>query len=479
MISALIGFYGQRFPETIVYMLQSTEYEVRPYLAWFWRTNDFSKVAKRRTLDNTSRAKLLVLVLRIGIILQVLAGLSIIVSGVLSNRSEQVFFGLAVLLSYPIIWAHLIALPLLIAKHFIVKPKDRKLVAKSQAIFSTHPAEIIAVAGSYGKTTMKELLRTVLSEGKRVAATPANKNVAVSHAVFAHKLKGDEEVVIIEYGEGAPGDVARFAETTKPTHGVITGLAPAHLDHYKTLDAAAKDIFSLADYLKDTNVYVNSESAPLGKYIRPKQHTYNNQEVLGWKISDIQVEVSGLSFKMKKGSTTLNLQSSLIGKHLVGSLALCAALADNMGLTTKQIEAGVAKTEPFEHRMQPRPIGGGWIIDDTYNGNLEGARAGLELLTDLSANRKTYVTPGLVDQGKESERVHKELGQLIAKANPDSVVLMKNSATKYIKQGLEKAGYKGKLSVQSVPLKFYTNIDQLIAAGDIVLMQNDWTDNYN
>lgn len=479
MISMLLGLYGQRFPETVVYMLQSTEYEVRPYLAWFWRTNDFSKVAKRRTLDNTSRARLLVLVLRLGVIFQVLTGLFIIVSGITSNRSEQVFFGLAIVLSYPIVWAHVITLPLLIAKHFIVQPKDRKLITKSKEIFKNHPAEIIAVAGSYGKTTMKELLYTVLSEGKRVAATPANKNVAISHAVFAHKLKGDEEIIIVEYGEGAPGDVARFAETTRPTRGVITGLAPAHLDHYKTLDAAAKDIFSLADYLKDTNVYVNSESAPLSKYIRPKHHVYNKQEVLGWNISDIQIEVTGLSFSMSKGSKSLNLHSSLIGKHLVGSLALCAALADSMGLTLQQIEAGVAKTEPFEHRMQPRPIGGGWIIDDTYNGNLEGARAGLELLSELSANRKTYVTPGLVDQGKESERVHLELGQLIAIANPDAVVLMKNSVTKYIKQGLKKDGYQGKLSIQSDPLKFYTNIDQLIAAGDIVLMQNDWTDNYN
>lgn len=479
MISILLGFYGQRYPETIVYMLQSTEYEVRPYLAWFWRTNDFSKVAKRRTLENTSRAKLLVLVLRLGIILQVFAGLLIIASGITENKSEQVFFGLAVLLSYPIVWAHLITLPLLIAKHFIVKPKDRKLVSKSKAIFSAHPAEIVAVAGSYGKTTMKELLLTVLSEGKRVAATPANKNVAVSHAVFAHKLKGDEEVIIVEFGEGAPGDVARFAETTRPTIGVITGLAPAHLDHYKTLDAAAKDIFSLADYLKDTNVYVNSESAPLSKYIRPKQHTYNNQEVLGWKISNIEVEVSGLRFEMKKGSTTLKLQSSLIGKHLVGSLALCAALADSMGLSAQQIEAGVAKTEPFEHRMQPRQLAGGWIIDDTYNGNLEGVRAGLQLLTDLKAKRSIYVTPGLVDQGKESERVHIEMGQLIAKANPSKVVLMKNSVTKWIKAGLKDGGYSGEVLIQKDPLNFYTNLDQIIAVGDIILMQNDWTDNYN
>ena len=479
MISIVLGFYGQKFPGTIAYMLQSTEYQVKPYLAWFWRTNDFSKVDRRRTLQRTGRAKLIVLALRLGMLLQALLGIVLITQGIRIGQSSTIYFGLAVLLSYPIVWAHLITVPLLFAKHFVVGPKDRRLVARSKEVFTAHDAIKIAVAGSYGKTTMKELLLTVLSEGKRVSATPANKNVAVSHAVFARKLKGDEDVIIIEYGEGAPGDVAKFAETTQPTIGIITGLAPAHLDQYKTLDAAAKDILSLADYLQDKQVYVNSESLPLKKYIKPSFHTYNNKKVLSWTVSDIQVDITGLSFVMKNGRTTLKLKSGLIGEHLIGSLALCVALAYDIGLSPAEIELGVAKTAPFEHRMQPRPVGGGWIIDDTYNGNLEGTRAGLELLAGLKANRKTYVTPGLVDQGKESERVHHELGELIAKADPDSVVLMKNSVTKYIQEGLKKGDYKGKLSVQTDPLKFYTNIDQLIAAGDVILMQNDWTDNYN
>lgn len=479
MINALLGLYGQRFPETIVYMLQSTEYQVKPYLAWFWRTDNLSAVAKRRTLDSTSRAKLLVLLIRLGIILQVCASIVIFYISLTSNNFAYIYFGMALLLSYPILWAHLITLPLLIAKYLIVNPKDKKLVIKSRDTFTNHPAEIIAVAGSYGKTTMKELLKTVLSEGKRVAATPANKNVAVSHASFAQKLKGDEEILIIEYGEGAPGDVKRFVKNTQPTIGVITGLAPAHLDKYKTLESAAKDILTLADYLGGVNVYVNSESIPLQKYIRPQYQTYNNHEVMGWKITNIKVEVTGLHFKMKKGSIELHLRSSIIGEHLVGTLAFCAALADKLGLSSKQIEVGVSKTKPFEHRMEPRQIGGGWLIDDTYNGNLEGVRAGLKLLSELRANRKTYVTPGLVDQGKESERVHIELGKLIATSNPDSVILMKNSVTKYIQHGLEKGLYSGKLLIQSDPLKFYTNIDQIIASGDIVLMQNDWTDNYN
>ena len=168
----------------------------------------------------------------------------------------------------------------------------------------------------------------------------------------------------------------------------------------------------------------------------------------------------------------------MLGRHHLGFLALVAALALELGLTEKQVQAGIAKTKPFEHRMQPYQLAGAWVIDDTYNGNLEGIRAGTQLLKDLKAKRKIYVTPGLVDQGEETERVHREAGELIAAAQPDLVVLMQNSVTKFIEQGLKTGGFKGELRIETNPLDFYTNLTHFVATGDLVVMQNDWTDNY-
>jgi UDP-N-acetylmuramyl pentapeptide synthase len=164
--------------------------------------------------------------------------------------------------------------------------------------------------------------------------------------------------------------------------------------------------------------------------------------------------------------------SKMRGKLLV------AALAIEIGLTSQQVEAGIAKTQPFEHRMQPRRVGGALIIDDTYNGNLEGVRAGVALLRELPAQRKWYVTPGLVDQGKDTAAIHRQMGELIASAKPEIVVLMDNSARPYIWEGLQAADFRGEMRIESDPLSFYTNIHLFVAAGDVVLMQNDWTDNY-
>jgi UDP-N-acetylmuramoyl-tripeptide--D-alanyl-D-alanine ligase len=432
----------------------------------------------RRKLDSTRAAKLFVATLTAGLYLQVIIGLTAIVIGVVIHHYEDIYFGAAAVLLAPLLWAHLIVIPLVLARIFIIVPKERRLVKQSSELFVRHPGIKIAVLGSYGKTTMKELLHTVLSEGKIVAATPANNNVTVSHAQFIKGLAGDEDVLIIEYGEGKPGDIARFAHYTKPTHAIITGIAPAHLDQYKNMQAIKEDIFSITKYVDAGSIYINGESIERMVDKVPAKNYYDRKNFLGWKVSDVQLQTTGTKFCLTNGNLQMAIHSKLVGEHLIGPLVAVVVLAHELGLTKEQILSSVAKVQPHEHRMQPYELNGAWIIDDTYNGNLEGIRAGTQLLHGLKAKRKIYVTPGLVDQGRETETVHNEVGLLIAKSNPDIVVLIQNSVTDYIKAGLMSAGYKGKLQIEPRPLEFYTNLSHFVAAGDLVVMQNDWTDNY-
>jgi UDP-N-acetylmuramoyl-tripeptide--D-alanyl-D-alanine ligase len=460
-------------------MLQSTEYHEAPYLAWYWRTQDFSKVAKRRQLRRTRAAQLLLAAVSFGMAVQVAVGLALIALWYWHGFVGGWAFGLALIVSYPVVWAHLILAPLFLGRLLIAGPRERMAVIASERVFKDHSGAKIAIAGSYGKTSMKELLLTVLSEGKRVAATPANKNVSISHAQFAQSLTGNEDILLIEYGEGAPGDVARFARRTHPTHAVITGVAAAHLDRYKTVAAAGQDIFSIAAALpSEDTCYVNGESVAAEPFIHASFHRYDRAGALGWRVDDVVSNMTGIRFSLKKGKYTLRLTSGLLGKHQLGPLSLAAALAHEFGLTPEEITAGIAKTQPFEHRMQPYRLGGAWIIDDTYNGNIEGIRAGTELLRELRAKRKMYVTPGLVDQGKVTIDIHKEMGSLIAASGANVVVLMKNSVTPYIQEGLAAGGFTGEIRIEPNPLEFYTNLPHFVSAGDVVLMQNDWPDNY-
>jgi len=478
MIRSLFNLYSWRFPTIIVYMLQNTEYYAAPYLKWFWHTSHFERVMYRRTLHRTKAARLLLMAVRLGVLLQLALGLGFIDWWWFYGFTGGLAFGLCLLVAYPIVWAHLVVLPLVLGRFFIVRPRQAKAIRASRKTFASFKGAKIAVAGSYGKTSMKELLLTVLSQGKKVAATPANKNVSISHANFARKLKGDEDILIIEYGEGQPGDVARFAAITQPTHAVIAGIAPAHLDRYKTLERAAADIFSVSKTVPAEHVYVNGDSPDALPFVKPGQQLYSEKNALGWKITGIRVNLDGTRFTMQKGSEKLELHSGLLGRHQVGPLAFAAALAHEFGLSKKQIEAGIAATKPFEHRMEPYPLNGAWIIDDTYNGNIEGVRVGTQLMKELPAKRRIYVTPGLVDQGADTAKIHEHMGELIAQAKPDMVVLMQHSVTQFIRAGLEAGGFKGELLIETDPLNFYNNLNLFVATGDLVVMQNDWPDNY-
>jgi UDP-N-acetylmuramoyl-tripeptide--D-alanyl-D-alanine ligase len=205
---------------------------------------------------------------------------------------------------------------------------------------------------------------------------------------------------------------------------------------------------------------------------------FSSINVLGWAIKDAAITIEGVNFTMIRGAEKIHVQSELLGRHQIAPLAVVAAMAEKLGMIVQDIEKGAAMTKPFDHRMQPRLMSGAWLIDDTYNGNLEGMQAGLALLKELKATRKWYVTPGLVDQGAETERVHQELGKTIADANPNIVVLMENSVRPIIEQAMKNNGFSGELRIEPDPLGFYTSLEHTVANGDIILMQNDWTDNY-
>lgn len=467
-----LSYYSPKLPIHFAYMFQQVEYHPASFIGWLFRLPNLNNVMYRKDLVWTSKTKILVTIIYLILAVQ-------IVEAILAGYYIGFLYALLIFIATPFLVAAEVFLLVGIAWFAIEVPRRNQQIVKSKDIFSKHSGVKIAILGSYGKTTMKELLSEVMSEGKKVAATPGNKNVAISHARFAAKLKGEEEIVLIEYGEAAPGDIARFAKNTKPDVAIITGIAPNHLDQYKTLDNVASDLLSIKKYVKPENIYINADVKNLVTSSLAEFRIFDENGTPGISIKNVQLTLEGMKFTAEFDSgDSVKLETALVGRHLLGPLAVCILLSKKAGLSLEQIQSAISNTKPYEHRMQPRLVSGAWILDDTYNGSLEGFRAGLRLLKEVKAKRKIYVTPGLVDQGEETDRVHKEIGKLIAACNPDKVVLMKNSVSEIIDSSLKENNYSGEIEVRDDPLEFYTNLEHALAAGDVILLQNDWTDNY-
>jgi len=470
--------YSSHYIDAILYMLQDTEYRLRSYFGWFNRTKNFDTVMKRRKLTLTRKVKLLRLALWSlwVVVLVVVAALETI------SYKQQAFLpaliGLLLLVLLPYILAYAVTIPLFLGWLIIQRPKEKAMITQARKTLADHAAVKIAVVGSYGKTTVKEMLSVVLGETKKVAATPGNMNTPIGISRFAKKLKGDEEVLIIEFGEEKVGDVKMLAELSSPTMAVMTGINESHLSSFKTMENTVATIFEIRDYLGEKPVYKNGESQYVVDATEDDEYIYDRRGVNGWKVTSAKTSLEGgTEFTAKKAGKIVTAKTSLIGLHTVGPTVAAISIADELGLTIKEIEAGLEKVIPFEHRMQPRHLHGAWVIDDTYNGNSDGVTAGLALLKDSKAKRRIYVTPGLVEQGEMTQQVHEEIGRQIADS-ADVAVLMDNSVTEYIVAGLEENKFDGDLLIVDDPLDFYTNLDQFVAKGDVVLMQNDWTDNY-
>lgn len=236
------------YERTLLYMLQQTEYNIREYLRWLSRVKDFRQVQKRQTLTPTRKIKLLFLSLAIFVLIYLAA---IFASAILINQIWFYLIALILVLLLPVIAQYVIVLPLILGDTLIKKPLAKKRIARAKETLKNHKGYKIAIAGSFGKTTAKSVLETILSGGRKVAATPGNVNQPLGFAKFISNLNGDEDILIFEFGEYRPNDIAEMCDFIQPDAGFITGINDAHLANFASRDELVADIMDLQEYLDE------------------------------------------------------------------------------------------------------------------------------------------------------------------------------------------------------------------------------------
>jgi UDP-N-acetylmuramoyl-tripeptide--D-alanyl-D-alanine ligase len=474
-VQNFISRYQPRYIRSLVYMTQQSEYHPREFLRWLWRTSDFLHVEQRKSLVKTPKALLFFVALYVFAIIWLAFTLWVLLVGVVWWK-YIVFLGM--LLGAPFVVAYG-TVGVIFVSRLLQWPVEQVIVRHARRKLAKHTGFKIAIAGSYGKTSMREILKTVLSAGRRVAAPPGSYNTPLGTAKFVRKLKGDEEVLVFELGEYYRGDVKKLCELVHPDIGIITGVNEAHLEKFKDMEQTKRTIFELADYLGDKPLYINGDNTLAREHAPRGARMYSHSGAGKWSVERAQTNLQGTSFTLKSGSGALSVRSRLLGLHNVGPLAAAADIASNLGLTLQEVEKGVDATKPFEHRLEPHTDAQGvTTLDDSYNGNPDGVRAVIDFLSSLQGGRRWYVTPGLVEMGPKKEEVHKKIGRQLALASIEKVILIRNSATPFVEQGLQEAQYKGELLWFDKALDAFVALPNLTVKGDIVLLQNDWPDQY-
>jgi len=476
MIKDRLSRYSLRYPRYLVYMLQASEYNIRDYLAWYHKTKNFTRIEQRKQFVRTAKGLLLLAIA--WTIVFFLVGTAVSILWIYTSPLKYILSFLTVILS-PYFLAYGIIIPLLVIETVIQRPAEYLIISKAKQKLKTHNSMKIGIAGSFGKTTLREILKTVLSEEKKTAAPPHSYNTILGISKFIKTLKGDEDILIFELGEYRPGDIRKLCDLVQPDTGVITGVNEAHLKKFKSLERTVKTIYELADYLGERPVYVNGESELARKKARSGHILYSRRRIGNWKIENQKTDLTGTSFTMVKNGTKMELKSPLLGLHQIGPLAAAADIALSLGFSPDRVKSGISKTKPFNHRLEPKTDDAGVItLDDSYNGNPDGVKAVIEFLASLNNHRRFYVTPGLVEMGPRTQEVHKQIGKSLAKAKIEKVILIKNSVTSFIEEGLKEERYGGEVLWFDDGPAAFAALPHLTVKGDVVLLQNDWPDQY-
>ena len=460
-----------------LYILQLDEYDIFRYLKKISKVKRGKKQIKPFVWTNKAKAIFFLSILQVVITSALFSNLNVIFFVVLLILGLEIFFfplAVSVVLLYPI-------------DYFLKQYLTSK--AKSK-IKSLNKLKIIAIAGSYGKTTFKEILYTVLSQKYNVLKTPENVNtpVGISRMILS-KLTQDHEIFIVEMGEYYKSDIKKLCSITPPDISVITGINEAHFERLKNLDVTVSTIFEAVEYSKANGIVVlNIADSLVGsnykKYTKNKKLIfYGDDKKSEFTVSEIKFDENklALDFKLKENNNLIDSFSiPFLAKYAIADVIGAMQIAKTLDISMPFIKRGINNIKQIPHRLEARldEINNIVYIDDTYNANPEGIKSAIEILSEFRNRRKIYITPGMAETGKANRQIHLDIAEYLSKV-ADIVILIDTSSSRFIKEGLKDNSFPDdKIKIYNHQQDVYEGSNLWTKSGDVILFQNIWPENY-
>lgn len=344
--------------------------------------------------------------------------------------------------------------------------------------------KVIGITGSYGKTSTKYIVNTILSQKYNSLMTPESYNTTMGVVrTINEKLKPTHNLFICEMGAKYIGDIKEICDIVEPDYGIITAIGPQHLDTFKTIENVAKTKLELVDSLPDDTgiAFLNWEDENIRKAkITKKAVKYGLSKKADYYADNVTISAKGSSFDVvMPGGRRITAKTKLLGRLNILNIVCGVAVADKLGLTEEQIKMGIKFIKPVEHRLELRPNpNGSIIIDDSYNSNVRGADMALEVLGTFRDMQKILITPGIVELGGKAYEINKALGKEATK-HSDIIILVGEKQAGPILDGIKETKFpKDKVIVAKNLDEAIKHMYKLMNSNTVVLLENDLPDNY-
>lgn len=335
-------------------------------------------------------------------------------------------------------------------------------------LYKKNDFKVVAVAGSLGKTSTKLAIAQVLGAKYKVRHQEGNYNdiVTVPLIFFGQstpslfnplswlgvfwrneaqlRKKYPYEVVVVEVGTDGPGQIKEYGNCLKADIGVLTAIAPEHMEFFDDLDAVAAEELQIVNLSEELIVNVDLCEAKYLKDIKKPVTSYGFKGPANVRLANIKFDGFSADFDvLKDGKELLRAEHEAVAEPRLYAVAAAVAVAWERGMTPDEIKAGLDTLRPVAGRMQKLTgIKDSMIIDDTYNASPPAMKAALDTLYRLEAPQKIAVLGNMNELGSYSQTAHKEIGNYCNPQKLDLVITLGPDANKYLAPAAEAKGCK-------------------------------------
>ena len=337
---------------------------------------------------------------------------------------------------------------------------------------------VVAVTGSSGKTTTKEMAAAIMGREKQLLKNEGNLNNLVGLPMTLFQLNESHEVAVLEMGTNRRGEIARLTEIALPTVGVITNVGPAHLEGLESLETIREekgDLFRVMDNRGTAVINLDDEAlAPWAEKWKGKKVTFGIQADADVTASQITHEgEKGTIFKLLMEGASREILLPVLGFHNVSNALAAAAASSSAGLSFDAICQGLMAFKPVGGRMEVyRLKNGGTLIDDTYNANPASVAVALKTLQGLKGEcRSTVILGDMLELGSEAEKYHEEIGRSLADTGVSKVYLRGDFARVTAKGAMKRGMKSDQVLIDLSTEETVAHLKACLKTGDWVLVK--------
>lgn len=332
---------------------------------------------------------------------------------------------------------------------------------------------VVAITGSVGKTTTREMVATALAAERRVYKTIKNYNSIIGLPVMLTEMTRDYDIAVLEMGMNSPGEIARMTRLAQPDMAVVTNIGVAHMEFFGSQEGIRREKLSVRNGLKGGHLLLNGDDALLCKETdgeNDKVVFYGRSEICQYRACDVENHNGYYSFVLVHGQTKIPVQLAVPGIHNVNNAAAALAAADLNGVSMEAAARAIEHFTGFNNRLQIVEKNGYTLIDDTYNASPDSMKAGLNVLLARTAARYIAVLGDMKELGEKSAQFHYEIGTYM-KDFPIAQVILVGELAKEIGNALE--AEKSAIEVHSFADKTRASayLRTIVRGGDVVYVK--------